>query len=140
MDAGRDLDALVAEKVMGWTKTVSADHTNSPIQVLREMGIFYQWTDTTGKVVGLDIPPYSTDIAAAWQAVDKLRSLGWYLWLEDAQFKDVQYTASFILAEPMTEEYPWRSPPIKQSLNDASTAPHAICCAALRAVGYEAPQ
>lgn len=132
MDTGRELDTLIAEKVMGFLTTVGGDiyGEGEKTRYIRR-SVDDSWETT---------PCYSTDIAAAWQAVDKLRSLGWYLWLEDAQYKDVQYTASFILAEPMAEEYPWRSVPIRQSLNEASTAPHAICLAALCAVGYEVPQ
>jgi hypothetical protein len=68
------LDAQIAEKVMGWRKRVSADHTNSPIEALRSMGIIYAWTDGSGKEMGLDVPAYSTDIAAAWQVVEKIHS------------------------------------------------------------------
>lgn len=48
LDAGSELDALVAKKVMGYLIAP---------------------TDTYGPVV----PPYSTDIATAWEVVEKMR-------------------------------------------------------------------
>jgi hypothetical protein len=70
MEAGRELDALVAEQVMGWK---------------RETYSFNNWRD--GKVESMELsglmgpdglrevdqfPFYSTDIAAAWEVVEKL--------------------------------------------------------------------
>jgi len=57
MNAGRELDMLVAEKVMGWT-----------------------WSDTfncycysDGRPLGYPFVP-STDISDAWKAIEKLKS------------------------------------------------------------------
>ena len=55
MPAGRELDALVAEKVMGQETT--------------------EWTDGlggTGVTFFAPVEPYSTDIAAAWEVAEKL--------------------------------------------------------------------
>ncbi len=90
LEAGRDLDALVAEKVMGETCLFTA-------------------------------PAYSTDIAAAWQVVDKLHALSFYLevgsagWM--ARFANISATEA-----------------------SAATAPLAICLAALKAVGVTVPE
>jgi hypothetical protein len=55
LPAGRELDALVAERVLG----------------LRIDDAWFQHPD--GRRVSSDgLPHYSTDIAAAWQVVDKL--------------------------------------------------------------------
>lgn len=55
MKAGRELDALIAEKVMGWTYD----------EVLG-------WNSPDGKLTGQPCPrAYSTDIAAAWAVVVK---------------------------------------------------------------------
>jgi hypothetical protein len=57
MPAGRELDALVAEKVMGWTKGLKP------------------WLMPPGFVECdvVPIPNYSTDIAAAWEVANKKR-------------------------------------------------------------------
>jgi Phage ABA sandwich domain len=58
--AGRELDALVAEKVMGWhvwhDEFHDAWHCNDPATAAR----------------GSHVPSYSTDIAAAWQVVEQI--------------------------------------------------------------------
>jgi hypothetical protein len=63
LPAGQELDALIAERVMGWhveryaTYGAPSDH----------------WHDATGsRVASSDWSP-STDIAAAWQIVERLR-------------------------------------------------------------------
>lgn len=105
MQASRELDALVAEKVMGlepWPG--KAGCFKAPIV------LHYQ----TPKPC---LPPeYSTDIAAAWQVVEKMqetcevsieqKGTGWKVYF-DAE---------------------WRG---------AETVPHAICLAALEAVGVQ---
>jgi len=50
MEPGRELDALVAEKVMGWT----------------------HYREEWGGVVPDSISHYSTDISAAWEVVEKM--------------------------------------------------------------------
>lgn len=63
MNAGRELDALVAEQVMGrgsqWEVQQQADGTFKP----------------TGNV-WWECPEYSTEIEDAWQVVERLRVLG----------------------------------------------------------------
>jgi hypothetical protein len=53
---GRELDALVAEKVMGWTNLTS-DFWGCPVKDRASM---------------VPIHKYSTSIAAAWEVVEKL--------------------------------------------------------------------
>lgn len=66
MQAGPELDALVAEKVMGWK--------------LHKEGRAWKWWDIPlisphhEQYDGHDDqPPYSTDPAAAWEVVEKMR-------------------------------------------------------------------
>jgi hypothetical protein len=65
LQAGRELDALVAEKVMGWTylgeRWSDTNHSG------------YQWRDSTG--TRHETPPFSTDIAAAWEALERMASV-----------------------------------------------------------------
>lgn len=92
MNAGRELDALIAEKVMG-----------DPLQLKMALGPRH----------------YSTDIAAAWEVVEKLRTAKYELLICTFSGKwsvDVLHTGKSI------------------DVANADTAPHAICLAALNAV------
>ncbi len=76
MEAGRELDALVAEKVMGEPRPTG----NVPDGVLAGVTTSSSgggnWVGTTTGFTSGDEPvwlpkPYSTDIAAAWEVVGK---------------------------------------------------------------------
>lgn len=54
MNAGREMDALIAEKVMGWS---AKNERGEPISVLAS---------------GAPVSPYSTDIASAWSVLAKI--------------------------------------------------------------------
>lgn len=118
-EPGRELDALVAEKVMGNTLAPGPG----------AMGIVVNITELKR------IPPYSTDIAAAWEVVEKIGegfTLGrsWEKWVCTSVPGDMW---GCYIDEPGRYEM----------LNDgdyfewADTAPHAICLAALKAIGHE---
>lgn len=95
----RELDALVAEKVMG-----------------------KKWSGARWGRGAL--PHYSTDIAAAWQVVEKLQADGFALLLDGNLHE--QWTAAFTKGEPDGTGNEFRT---------ASTAPMAISLAALATVG-----
>lgn len=61
MEAGREMDALIAEKVIGWTRKYVSEHDT-------------QVWDSPNESVYLEnaIPHYSTDISAAWEVVEKM--------------------------------------------------------------------
>lgn len=101
MKPGRELDALVAEKVMGWTEVCGYE----------------------GEYKGYwkILPKYSTDIAAAWAVVELPLFDGWAIG-RNASGKWEVFN-------------PWENNFV---VSVADTAPHAICLAALKAVGYEA--
>lgn len=61
LQAGPELDALVAEKVMGFT-------------------VIYGFMQVFEDATPIDIPKYSTDIAAAWQIVEKMRGCASSVW------------------------------------------------------------
>jgi hypothetical protein len=88
--AGRELDALVAEKVMGWTgkKIVYgwSDRVKRlyPLLVFTEggsyVGDFGPFVDEEGNKIQYGkphrvyhAPPYSTDIKAAWEVAEMMR-------------------------------------------------------------------
>lgn len=112
MEAERELDALVAEKVMGlgsqWTVQQQPDGTFVP----------------TGEV-WYECPEFSTDIAAAWQVVEWMRK-----WHDRGLIFKVfpvgfQFDYSAVFQSRDNEQ--WDA--------QAETAPLAICLAALKVVG-----
>jgi hypothetical protein len=104
MEAGREMDALVAELVMGWEKRVFGD------------GVDY-WHLPGGAICELDAPHYSTDIAAAWQVVEKLPF---------SVYVEVRWDGKNAEAWFDSGSQTWEA--------SAPTAPLAICRAALLAV------
>ena len=141
MEAGRELDALVAEKVMGWKwpddrcpicgwkYEVSVDKGCVPDNCSLRPAPEIRECDKYGA--------YSTDIAAAWKVVEKLVNSGWCVGL---LFDDNGHWA---LATDGTQNVPLGDGPediattffIEKELW-CDTAPLAICRAALKAVGY----
>lgn len=126
MNAGIELDALIAKHVMG-------------LRVLKT-GDYLWWVQGGDGGEGealpkpFPIPAYSSDIAAAWSVVERVQRLprecdfrllrlnwgGWLSWCAGFGFIATGQGEATVLSE-----------------GRADTAPHAICLAALRAVGVE---
>ena len=116
----RELDALVAEKVMGcrvaWNAAPYCDcSVDRPHDIATDDDTF-------------ELPFYSTDIAAAWEVVETL-GYNWSLnrdvgkcWNDYQIAGDLKYR--FVLAAPGS--------PMEGVVAD--TAPRAICLAALKAM------
>ncbi len=123
MDAGQELDALVATEVMGWRRTITGTLCDSWVDA---RGWPTGWGDYDGERV---FEP-STDIAAAWQVVERLNTLGY-----DVQVDSYEHGTmwSAILYKGLRGEGEQIEGP-----TTFTTAPHAICLAALKAVGVEA--
>jgi hypothetical protein len=110
MNPGRELDALVAEKVMGWGHSrYFKTEDSSAVAALKRLDGWNIWKD--GKWAFL--PHFSTDIAAAWEVAEKVGcvigrgSFGWIV-------KDDWTDADGI---------------------ETDSAPHAICLFALKVMG-----
>ncbi len=112
IEAGRELDALVAEKVMGRERFPG----DPKMLTCRNDGL-----SCTNPV---EPEPYSTDIAAAWQVMERLRDLCHFTvmrqivpsgWTVDAVFNDSIFVTSVF----------------------NESAPLAICLVALKAVGID---
>jgi hypothetical protein len=124
MEAGRELDVLVAEKVMGYrTAPIPDGETANPPNFwpVAEDGD----TILTHINAGL-VPHYSTDIAAAWDVIvwmlnrfDCAVMLQW-----DMQHFQMWHAGFGIASDKFPDAI-------------ADTPAHAICLAALRAVGVE---
>lgn len=111
MNAGRELDAMVAEHVMGWE--------------LRQVGNGsmdgeYYWHDgcdfVDGRLANLE---FSTYISAAWEVIEKLHEQNYLFSI--SQSVDAGYTAKFFNRD---KECYFVAPYIE-------SAPLAICIAAL---------
>lgn len=137
MEAGPELDALVAVKVMGyvWHRITSRRSELRPPDsrdavVVREgkkplIYIGYQkpW-----------LPAYSTDIAAAWTVVEKLMEIGWTVTLAPRQFEKYPEDRFKFHGCRMVDKDGAQH---MQSFSDhAETAPLAICLGALRAFRF----
>lgn len=121
MRAGREMDALVAEKVM--QIAVFVDYAT-----IRGQQMAISWWDAPKEDENAKpIPDYSTDIAAAWQVVEapRLAEL-----LEYVEVSVVRYHDRY---ECHIED----DTAARLYIAEADTAPHAICLAALKAVGVE---
>lgn len=134
LSAGRELDALVAEVVMGyvwrcpkWTRNTA--HWPEPLKAL--MPPDNTWTDYEAlrgnEVEAADfdreVPKFSTNIAAAWTVWDKLaKEHSWELAWRKTPFREGWFIADAGEYELVT-------------LGFGATVPLAICDAALAAVG-----
>lgn len=110
MKAGKELDALIAEKVMGWKPEYPGGWPHPP----KDAPYRKRCLDKEGCTV---ILPFSTDIAAAWEVVEKIKA----------------NHALTIHAESLSGG--WLIHIDRDIKIGGATAPHAICLAALKAAG-----
>jgi hypothetical protein len=113
---------LVAEKVMGLRRHDPSPNADNLC-----------WERADEPYESFELPPYSTDIAAAWEVVEKLKTLR----------DDLKIELSSGSEHPNEWEVAvsWYEQP-EDGIHGpfyftAPTAPHAICLAALKAVGAE---
>jgi hypothetical protein len=117
---GRDLDALVAEKVMGWIDIKKQSIANAYGQPVMED---YVGQPSIGATQPVLVPRYSTMIQEAWKVADKLRG-------------EVQFLAVISGKGPQGTQ-PWICKINREGAfleERADTAPLAICLAALKGV------
>jgi len=117
MEAGRELDALVAKKVMGWHRDAFDTYLYPPDRI--ECPDRYRCP-----FIDKETPGYSTDVAVAWTIVRKLVGDGFKVDISD-------YPSNSVVgfAPPATQDDP--------DYVCGSTISHAICLAALKAVGVD---
>ena len=121
MSAGREMDALVAEKVMGWTTIRERTYKHSsgikgsrPYNVKEIVG-----KDPNQRLGGDAILSYSENISDAWLVVEKL-DLKWRA--ENDLGYDGSISFGFYLGAELYKNFCWA---------EGETLPHAICLAAL---------
>lgn len=133
MNAGRELDALIAERVMGW-KIWKYLGPMGPTQRLAPPKLTFSLKPGAINEIP-EIPSYSTDIAAAWLVVEKIRSLPR---LADTGTKndfnlnqmDRLCGGLWVVKSDSIDKYGH----LISSHTESPSAPHAICLAALKAV------
>lgn len=116
MTPGRELDALVAEKVMGY-RVLSRWDADGTIKHLVD--------ENQCEVDPPEFPHFSTDIAVAWEVLEKLRT--------DNAAVHLLASSPALKGEGHFRCIVWAHIELCYDAN-AATAPHAICLAALRAV------
>lgn len=115
MKPGRELDVLIAEKVMNLSK--------------EEMwGIMDYYSDGS-PALAPNFPPYSSDIAAAWEVVEKLKYFDIQAPGAPCNGDEYENTSSNWRIELKVLDCAY------SIYSEGETAPHAICLAALRSVG-----
>ena len=143
--AGRELDALVAEKVMGWTELEPS--TTWSRWKFGDPGD--RWTETEEewcRGVGINpgserytpFPLFSTDISAAWEVVNTVSAIEWgfalfhYPGLSSAGFG---YVVAFARSlRPYSLEIVTLGDPEKVKHAHSNSLPEAICLAAIQTV------
>lgn len=120
LEPGRKLDALVAEKVMGWKwYNILGNSEQQVLASSQEDALSLR----PGQMVYDLVPCYSTDIAAAWLVVERLLRDGIQLCI-----LPIGYHGGWEVR---------RVDPGGRAVGQSSFAPHAICLATLKAVGVE---
>lgn len=120
MKPGRELDALIAEKVMGLANIEQGANAFGKPTVTSQL--------RDGFVVGIKgaIPHYSTDIAAAWEVLENI--------IRKGPFRE-KFALEW-MPHPNLEQSYWAVfSTINSCIATSKTAPHAICLAALKAGG-----
>lgn len=134
MKAGRELDALIAEKVMGWEAT--ADGLYWDARQKRTRLVLGSAIAKKREEMGIENGPGfvfapSTDIAAAWEVVEKLRQHRDPEWVPDVSANN--HTGGWVCSIGFV----WPTVIGNLVWETAATAPLAICLAALKAVSQE---
>lgn len=130
MKPGRKLDELIAEKVMSWKWSEKEHRVADPDGYsIRKLLIppGGEWVLKTYQLepgmnsVNIPVPGYSTDITAAWEVVEKLRH----------EHIDLQLHVFNSCIRAYFDDLEW------DDYSESDTASHAICLAALKAVGHK---
>ncbi len=115
MEAGRELDALIYEKIFGKRRPQEGEKWDGMTHFFNYMhGDWRAWD-------GTPIPHFSTDIAAAWQVVEKLQTMKNVGLLIKAY--PLEYGGRFVASVPGT-----------QIQGEGETMPLAVCRVALKIV------
>ena len=124
MEAGRELDALVAEKVMGWVLNRHEFGSELPGGPLKSLGIAPDGSHIMG------LPHFSTNISAAWEVVQSMIERGY-------AFRIDSYWCRPLEIRFWSPKKGMHHKPFMAEAENLYRLPHAICLAALKAMGVE---
>jgi hypothetical protein len=126
VSAGRELDALVAEKVMGWEALRVERESDGGVGSLVTYEVLCGDPPAGYAALSNAVPHYSTDIGAAWEVLGRF-----------AAFMVISSWNGKVGCWAMVDARgPHMSRP-DQHMAKGDAYPHAICLAALKAVGVE---
>lgn len=129
LPAGPELDVLVAQKVMGFEIMRSALQTRDGFPTYRHRHPERDWD-----WMEMAVPQFSTEIAAAWLLVEKLKEIDRAMAVCDRSYGSIKiegdrpWEAGFINGQKLAHD------PGQFVQAFGPTAPLAICRAALKAV------
>jgi len=134
---GPELDALVAEQVMGWTVNRWDNGPNGKLLFVDKDGKEFRslsgpqeiWLPPEGQEdfreredqMWGNCPSLSTDISAAWQVVRKMEQLNWYLTIDPntAEGYEQRYSVGFVYDDSTLSD---------EELNPLTYYQHYIAC------------
>lgn len=126
MNPGRELDLLIAEKIMGWRKVPEHEPPRSGWR--NQSGY---WVSDEGKPGDAWIPRYSTNLRLAWEVVEKMGTF----------FPDLSFSLEYYgRAKECEAQISWTD---QDGLAQGTfyflreDPAHAICEAALKVIGIE---
>lgn len=125
MNPGRELDALIAEKVMGW-KLKYNDYGKNPHWVNSESKAVH-YDDHFNTCPADEFSP-STDIKDAWEVVEHFTKKGQDLRIQSE--KDGTFWRCYITDEKDVFKEHW-------NVENVWDAPYAICLAALKTISEQ---
>ena len=117
MEPGRELDELVIEWVMGWEAVQPSVPEND-----------FEWLDGKGKKFSAGLWNPSTDLAAAWRVVEKMRTC---MPFSERVYLDIRVYPDRYQVLPHKEE---NNKLLNDCIVSTPSLPEAICKAALLAV------
>ena len=123
----RQLDALVAEKVMGLTPV-----NMPPVEIKDEFDKIVVTRIINEKYDRENPPPYSTDISAMRDVIEKLCEMGYVVTVKFLQ-SEIAFESNVLLIHKETGN----KIRVHGDEKNVYSAPHAIALASLKAVGYE---
>jgi len=120
--AGRNLDAKVAEYIIGWTNNWdNPGGTGDP-----SMWGIMDWRGPGDPVRVANFPCYSTDIRAAWTVVEKMKDFGFAAQIVTGIANGYDVVAMY---NALGKHF------VVDRESGSTSVPHAICLAALKAKG-----
>lgn len=130
MKPGRDLDKLIAEKVMGWTEIEEVKHLHLSVPQIVGIKPNELPSPYTGHRQKYSVPEFSTDIGAAWEVVNEMTNRNYFFLVSNSAISGglIKLGENKIFAS-----FGRKNEPVEHTVGES--APHAICLAALKSIG-----